>query len=102
MLARVTAARRRGPRPAPPRPAPPQWSIPDGVEVSAECRDLLARTMVRDPEERITMAEIHTHPWFTANLPAEVGLARGAAAGRAGRAGGWGAGAGSHPSRLPF
>jgi serine/threonine-protein kinase SRK2 len=53
-----------------------QWSIPDGVEISAECRDLLGRMLVRDPDARISMAEIHKHPWFTANLPAEVRRAR--------------------------
>jgi serine/threonine protein kinase len=94
----------RPPRPAharPPRPDPrarpdptrapararararAQWNVPDGVEISAECRDLLARMLVRDPEERITMAQIHTHPWFTANLPAEVG--QGGGSGRAWR-----------------
>lgn len=49
-----------------------QWSIPAGVEISPECRDLLSRMLVRDPDERITMSQIHTHPWFTANLPAEA------------------------------
>jgi serine/threonine protein kinase len=49
-----------------------QWSIPNGIEISAECRDLLTRMLVRNPDERITMAEIHRHPWFIANLPVEV------------------------------
>ena len=49
-----------------------QWSVPEGVEVSAECRDLLSRMLVRDPDARATMAGIQRHPWFTANLPAEV------------------------------
>jgi hypothetical protein len=30
--------------------------------------------LVRDPDERITMAQIHKHPWFIANLPMEVSL----------------------------
>eukprot|EP00882_Tetradesmus_deserticola_P034355 GHRQ01039377.1.p2 GENE.GHRQ01039377.1~~GHRQ01039377.1.p2 ORF type:complete len:117 (-),score=14.35 GHRQ01039377.1:166-516(-) len=50
----------------------PQWSIPNGIEISAECRDLLSRMLVRNPDERITMSEIHRHPWFIANLPVEV------------------------------
>lgn len=57
-------------------PCPPavvQWSIPGGIEISPECRDLLTRMLVRNPDERITMAEIHRHPWFIANLPVEVG-----------------------------
>jgi serine/threonine-protein kinase SRK2 len=49
-----------------------QWSIPNGIEISTECRDLLTRMLVRNPDERITMAEIHRHPWFIANLPVEV------------------------------
>jgi serine/threonine-protein kinase SRK2 len=70
--------------PAPPPAPAPQWSIPAGVEISPECRDLLSRMLVRDPDERITMSQIHTHPWFTANLPAEVRGAggRGAAEGQ--------------------
>ncbi|KIZ04694.1 Serine/threonine-protein kinase SAPK10, putative [Monoraphidium neglectum] len=49
-----------------------QWTIPDGVEISAECRQLLGRMLVRDPDDRITMGEIFRHPWFTANLPTEA------------------------------
>eukprot|EP00882_Tetradesmus_deserticola_P001435 GHRQ01001552.1.p1 GENE.GHRQ01001552.1~~GHRQ01001552.1.p1 ORF type:complete len:377 (+),score=197.27 GHRQ01001552.1:1110-2240(+) len=49
-----------------------QWSIPNGIEISAECRDLLSRMLVRNPDERITMSEIHRHPWFIANLPVEA------------------------------
>jgi serine/threonine protein kinase len=52
-----------------------QWCIPNGIEISAECRDLLSRMLVRNPDERITMAEIHKHPWFIANLPVEVSWA---------------------------
>jgi hypothetical protein len=39
--------------------------------------------MVRDPEERISMSEIHRHPWFTANLPSEVRDGRAARTGGA-------------------
>lgn len=49
-----------------------QWTIPGGIEISAECRDLLSRMLVRSPDDRITMQQIHGHPWFTANLPVEV------------------------------
>lgn len=51
-----------------------QWAIPSNIEISPECRDLLTRMLVRDPDERITMAQIHKHPWFIANLPMEVSL----------------------------
>eukprot|EP00879_Flechtneria_rotunda_P002116 GHRR01002298.1.p1 GENE.GHRR01002298.1~~GHRR01002298.1.p1 ORF type:complete len:377 (+),score=117.01 GHRR01002298.1:413-1543(+) len=49
-----------------------QWSLPAGIEISAECRDLLTRMLVRNPDDRITMEEIHRHPWFIANLPVEA------------------------------
>ena len=49
-----------------------QWAIPANVEISAECRDLLTRLMVRDPDARIGMHDIHAHPWFVANLPVEA------------------------------
>lgn len=49
-----------------------QYSIPDYVRVSAECRQLLTRIFVASPEKRITMSEINTHPWFLKNLPAEL------------------------------
>lgn len=49
-----------------------QWAIPTNIEISPECRDLLTRMLVRDPDDRITMAQIHKHPWFIANLPMEA------------------------------
>jgi serine/threonine-protein kinase SRK2 len=48
------------------------WVIPAGVEVSAECRDLLGKMLVREPDERATMEGIQRHPWFLANLPVEA------------------------------
>ncbi|XP_047341551.1 serine/threonine-protein kinase SAPK2-like [Impatiens glandulifera] len=49
-----------------------QYSIPDYVRVSIECRHLLSRIFVADPEKRITIAEIKKHPWFLKNLPIEL------------------------------
>ncbi|KAK9163922.1 hypothetical protein Syun_004824 [Stephania yunnanensis] len=48
------------------------YSIPDYVRVSMECRHLLSRIFVANPEKRITIAEIKTHPWFFKNLPIEL------------------------------
>lgn len=48
-----------------------QYSIPDYVRVSMECRHLLSRIFVADPEKRITIPEIKKHPWFLKNLPVE-------------------------------
>ncbi|XP_058104111.1 serine/threonine-protein kinase SAPK3-like [Magnolia sinica] len=49
-----------------------QYSIPDYVRVSADCRHLLSRIFVANPSKRITIAEIKNHPWFLKNLPREL------------------------------
>ncbi|XP_011003029.1 PREDICTED: serine/threonine-protein kinase SAPK2-like isoform X1 [Populus euphratica] len=48
------------------------YSIPDYVRVSIECKHLLTRIFVADPEKRITIPEIKNHPWFLKNLPIEL------------------------------
>ncbi|XP_071925599.1 serine/threonine-protein kinase SAPK2-like isoform X1 [Coffea arabica] len=48
------------------------YSIPDYVRISVECRHLLSRIFVANPEKRINIAEIKRHPWFLQNLPVEV------------------------------
>ncbi|KAH6799444.1 Protein kinase superfamily protein [Perilla frutescens var. frutescens] len=47
------------------------YSIPDYVRVSKECKHLLSRIFVADPEKRITISEIKKHPWFIKTLPVE-------------------------------
>ncbi|XP_024030635.1 serine/threonine-protein kinase SAPK3 [Morus notabilis] len=49
-----------------------QYSIPDYVRISAECRLLLSRIFVANPAKRITIPEIKQHPWFLKNLPKEL------------------------------
>ncbi|CAI9095572.1 OLC1v1031560C1 [Oldenlandia corymbosa var. corymbosa] len=49
-----------------------QYSIPDYVRVSADCRHLLSRIFVTNPSKRITIPEIKQHPWFLKNLPKEL------------------------------
>jgi serine/threonine-protein kinase SRK2 len=49
-----------------------QLALPDSVEISPECRDLLCRTLVADPSARITMSDIQRHRWFLTNLPPEA------------------------------
>eukprot|EP00252_Welwitschia_mirabilis_P024842 TRINITY_DN752_c0_g1_i3.p1 TRINITY_DN752_c0_g1~~TRINITY_DN752_c0_g1_i3.p1 ORF type:complete len:256 (-),score=38.94 TRINITY_DN752_c0_g1_i3:554-1321(-) len=49
-----------------------QYSIPDYVHVSQECKHLLARIFVANPARRITIKEIRNHPWFLKNLPKEL------------------------------
>ncbi|XP_057449482.1 serine/threonine-protein kinase SRK2I-like [Lotus japonicus] len=48
-----------------------QYSIPDFVQVSPECRHLISRIFVFDPAERITIPEILKNEWFLKNLPAD-------------------------------
>ncbi|GMP32850.1 hypothetical protein CsSME_00006420 [Camellia sinensis var. sinensis] len=48
-----------------------QYSIPDYVRVSMECRHLLSRIFVANPEKRITIPEIKRHAWFLKDLPIE-------------------------------
>ncbi|KAL9329659.1 hypothetical protein ACSQ67_004662 [Phaseolus vulgaris] len=48
------------------------YSIPDYVRISKECRHLLSRIFVANPEkQRITIPEIKMHSWFLKNLPLE-------------------------------
>lgn len=49
-----------------------QYSIPDAVQISQECRDLISRIFVADPATRISIPEITNHPWFLKNLPADL------------------------------
>ncbi|XP_003631616.1 serine/threonine-protein kinase SAPK10 isoform X2 [Vitis vinifera] len=49
-----------------------QYSIPDYVHISPECRHLISRIFVADPATRITIAEIRNHEWFLKNLPADL------------------------------
>lgn len=49
-----------------------QYSIPDYVQISPECRHLISRIFVGDPAQRISMPEIRNHDWFLKNLPADL------------------------------
>ncbi|KAJ3674358.1 hypothetical protein LUZ60_004974 [Juncus effusus] len=49
-----------------------QYSIPDYVHISPECRNLISRIFVANPAERISIPEIRTHEWFLRNLPADL------------------------------
>lgn len=49
-----------------------QYSIPDYVRVSADCRHLLSHIFVANPSKRITIPEIKKHPWFLKNFPKEL------------------------------
>ncbi|XXG66634.1 hypothetical protein AAC387_Pa06g0165 [Persea americana] len=49
-----------------------QYTIPDYVRVSADCRHLLSQIFVANPSKRITIPEINKHPWFLKNMPREL------------------------------
>nr|AVL26011.1 SnRK2.2 [Prunus avium] len=49
-----------------------QYSIPDSVQISRECLELISRIFVPDPAARITIPEIKNHSWFLKNLPADL------------------------------
>uniref|UniRef100_A0A2P2KKQ6 Serine/threonine-protein kinase SAPK2 isoform X1 n=1 Tax=Rhizophora mucronata TaxID=61149 RepID=A0A2P2KKQ6_RHIMU len=48
-----------------------EYSIPDYVRISKECKHLLFRIFVAEPEKRITIPEIEKHPWFVKYMPVE-------------------------------
>ncbi|KAK8552181.1 hypothetical protein V6N12_040791 [Hibiscus sabdariffa] len=48
------------------------YSIPDYVRVSMDCKHLLSRIFVANPDKRINIPEIKSHPWFLKNLPIEL------------------------------
>ncbi|KAK3024537.1 hypothetical protein RJ639_043729 [Escallonia herrerae] len=49
-----------------------QYSIPDYVHISLECRHLIKRIFEADPAKRISIPEITNHEWFQKNLPADL------------------------------
>ena len=49
-----------------------KWAAPPDIPISTPCHDLLRRLLVADPAQRLTMAQISAHPWFTTNLPADA------------------------------
>jgi serine/threonine-protein kinase SRK2 len=49
-----------------------QYSIPDYVRVSSDCRNLLSQIFTADPSKRITIPEIKKLPWFLKSLPKEI------------------------------
>ncbi|GAB2282563.1 Serine/threonine-protein kinase srk2i [Dionaea muscipula] len=49
-----------------------QYAIPDQINISQECRDLISRIFIGDPAARITIPEIKKHEWFLRNLPADL------------------------------
>uniref|UniRef100_A0A7S3R1F8 Protein kinase domain-containing protein n=1 Tax=Dunaliella tertiolecta TaxID=3047 RepID=A0A7S3R1F8_DUNTE len=49
-----------------------QWNMPSDVHISPECRDLLSKLLVANPQKRLTMQQMSEHPWFLQNLPPDA------------------------------
>jgi len=49
-----------------------EYSIPPYVKISDECRDMMQRILVAEPDKRITVQQIKQHPWFLKDLPPGV------------------------------
>ncbi|KAL2906186.1 Serine/threonine-protein kinase SRK2I [Bienertia sinuspersici] len=49
-----------------------QYTIPENINISQECRHLISRIFVPDPESRITIPEIKRHDWFIRNFPTDL------------------------------
>ncbi len=42
----------------------PDFNDPIWSRYSPQCRDFIAKMLVRDPAKRITAADARTHPWL--------------------------------------
>jgi len=49
-----------------------KYTFPQGINLSRECLDLIARIFVANPTQRISISGIKQHPWFLKNLPEEL------------------------------
>lgn len=49
-----------------------EYKIPEKLNLSDSVKDLLGRIFVKDPEHRITIAEIKKHEWYLHRLPYEL------------------------------
>jgi len=49
-----------------------EYTIPSYVKISDECRDMMQKILVAEPEKRITVDGIKRHPWFLKDLPPGV------------------------------
>ena len=46
-----------------------EYEFPPQVSISPQCRDLLCKILVADPNRRITIAGIQAHPWYRTVRP---------------------------------
>jgi len=45
------------------------YLLPPEIPASDACKDLLTRLLVADPDKRISLGNILSHPWFLETLP---------------------------------
>ena len=43
------------------------YRCPKYPRISPECRDLIQRILVREPDQRLTIQQIQEHPWCAPN-----------------------------------
>lgn len=46
-----------------------EYTIPQDIPVSSQCRHLLQGLLVADPEQRMTIQQVLSQPWFCQDLP---------------------------------
>jgi serine/threonine-protein kinase SRK2 len=44
------------------------YVFPRNFPISDECKDLLSKILVVDPEKRLTVQQVQQHPWWVAPL----------------------------------
>lgn len=49
-----------------------EYTLPSRLRLSHSCKDLIRRMFTLKPVERICIAGIKQHPWFTRALPARL------------------------------
>ncbi|KAF1861666.1 hypothetical protein Lal_00026074 [Lupinus albus] len=49
-----------------------EFSIPNNVSLSTECKNLLSLIFVADPVKRITISGIKQHPWFVKKMHKQI------------------------------
>ena len=49
-----------------------RYSWPSNLPLTQDCVDMINKIFVNNPEQRISIAGIQLHPWFTKNLPDEL------------------------------
>ena len=53
-----------------------RYSWPSNLQLTPECVDMMNKIFVSNPEQRINILGIQSHPWFTKNLPDELKVRR--------------------------